>query len=241
MSEQSVCGRSEVDNGNADNRATIFIPNLHAVAFLTRNIQVNNIVASAAFFILHTTPQHANTSIGVIMKARPSSARPANRPRHFDVSSDPDRAQQDSINELLPSSVPLNSAPSSSLPVNTTHDVDHATKSPPQSIKLVTGHTITASARQRPRPQSAKGSRPTSATACPSHLAQHPPPLPTLQSPLRPQGTTRLCLLVQSPPPSPTSSSAAHSAPPVGPPVMLGEEPPADSIYAPFPARKLGE
>jgi hypothetical protein len=135
------------------------------------------------------------------MKARPSSARPANRPRHFDISSDPERVLQGSINELLPSSVPLNSASSSSLPVNTTNDADHATKSPPQSIRLVTGHTITASARQRPRPQSAKGSRPTCcAPACPPHLAQHPPPLLTLQSPLPRQGTTRLCSLVQPPP-----------------------------------------
>jgi hypothetical protein len=191
---------------------------------------------------LHTTHQHANTSIGAIMKARPSSARPANRPRHFDVSSDPDRALQGSINELLPSSVPLNSAPSASHPVNTTHDVDHATKSPPQRITLVTGHTITASARQRPRPQSAKGSRLTCNNVLPP---PHPSPS-SLAHPAVASSTPRhdpfvFAGTLPPPPPLPSSSAGVAGSQPAGPPVMLGEEPPADSIYAPFPARKLGE
>jgi hypothetical protein len=57
--ERAMCpGSSGFDGGNADNRAAIMIPILHPAAFSTRNIQENNIVASAAFFV--STP-HIST------------------------------------------------------------------------------------------------------------------------------------------------------------------------------------
>jgi hypothetical protein len=128
------------------------------------------------------------------MKGRPSSARPAARLQHFDLSSDAKNMQHhSSIQEHSPSSAPLKPAPLPSVPCGPGLEgapVD--TNSPLQSITLVTGHPITASARPRPRPQSAKGStHPHSIVLSPISRLNF-----TVQSCPRPRSTTLSSSLV---------------------------------------------
>lgn len=111
---------------------------------------------------LHICRQQQRATRAANMKGRPSSARPATRPQHFDVSVqakyEHQQKQQGSISEILPSFAALGTAVPSSLSAEPDSN-DSAIDSPNllQSIELITGRPIATSARPRPRPQSAKG------------------------------------------------------------------------------------
>jgi hypothetical protein len=163
------------------------------------------------------------------MKGRPASARPAMRPQHFDVSNAAEVQQPISLNEHSPtSSLVIANSSASNLPASSTEN------DPLQPLRLVTGCPI--SARPRPRPQSAKGTCANSSSALRWFRLENYNVFAVASS--VPQhdtfvlaGTARVSVLA-------ATTFMTHD---VGAPVTLGIGAPADSVYAPFPARKLSK